>query len=64
MQLALEAPQPCRRRDFEPAVEDEQVILSIYEEVAEHFRVNRRAVMLTGCPDSKPVEETKPAEPE
>lgn len=31
-----------------PEIEDEQVILSIYDEVAENFRVNRRAVMLTG----------------
>lgn len=33
---------------LEPAVEDEEVILSIMEEVAEHFRVNPRAVMITG----------------
>jgi len=33
---------------LEPSVEDEQVVLSIYEEVAGSFRVNPRAVMLTG----------------
>ncbi len=33
---------------LEPAVEDEQVILSILEEIKAGFRVNPRAVMLTG----------------
>ncbi len=33
---------------LEPAVEDEEVLLSIYEEVCANFRVNRRAVMVTG----------------
>ncbi len=31
-----------------PAEEDDQVLLSIVEEVAEHFKVQRRAVLITG----------------
>ncbi|MCU0725675.1 MAG: alpha/beta hydrolase-fold protein [Planctomycetes bacterium] len=31
-----------------PEAEDEQVLLSIFEEIASNFRVNRRAVMITG----------------
>ncbi len=31
-----------------PAVEDEEVILSILDEIGEHFRTNPRAVMITG----------------
>ena len=31
-----------------PEVEDEEVLLSIFNEVAANFRVNRRAVMVTG----------------
>jgi dienelactone hydrolase len=34
--------------NLRPEVEDEQVLLSIYEEVSEYFRINRRAVMITG----------------
>jgi poly(3-hydroxybutyrate) depolymerase len=33
---------------LEPSEEDEEVILSIYEEICRSFRVNRRAVMVTG----------------
>ncbi len=34
--------------NLRPEVEDEEVLLSIYEELAGYFRINRRAVMITG----------------
>ena len=34
--------------NLRPEVEDEEVLLSIFEEVSLHFRINRRAVMITG----------------
>ncbi len=34
--------------NLRPEQEDDEVLLSIIEEISEHFRVNRRAVMITG----------------
>ncbi len=34
--------------NLRPEVEDDEVLLSIYEQICENFKVNRRAVMITG----------------